>query len=87
MAQVKWKDYTIEVWVEMYDPEDDEDVTYFETTKEARDYKKIWPAYKDYDIRWCAAEIINERGDLNPSVSGETRKEALDKLKKILKAA
>ncbi len=84
MAQVKYKNYTIEVWVELYDPEDDEVVQYFETTREARQYRKIWPVYKDCVIRWAAAEIIDKDGNLNPSVKAETKTEALKKLKKVL---
>jgi hypothetical protein len=86
MSQVKWKGYTIEVWVELYDPEYEDDVDYFETEREARQHQKIWPATKDKKIRWAAAEIIDDDGNLNPSVNAPTRKEAIDKLKKVLTA-
>lgn len=86
MAQVKWKGYTIEVWVELYDPESDDVVQYFETVKEAKHYQKVWPVYKNNEIRWAAAECIDAEGNLNPSVQADSRKEAIEKLKKILKS-
>ncbi len=85
MAQVKYKNYIIEVWVELFDPEVPDDVAeYFEKPSEARQYRKTWPAYRSYDIRWAAAEVINDNGDLNPSVRGTTKTEAVGKLKKLL---
>ena len=86
MAQVKWKGYTIEVWVELYDPEIDEVLEYFETAREAKRYQKVWPATKSHVIRWAAAEHIDADGNLNPSVKADSRKEAIEKLKKALKS-
>lgn len=85
MAQVKWKGYTIEVWVELYDPEFDDVMYYCETVSEAKKYQKIWPSTKNDIIRFAAAEVIDAEGNLNPSVNADSRKEAIEKLKKILK--
>jgi hypothetical protein len=87
MAQIKYKDYEIEVWVELYEPDFPYDPDYadvFDTVSEARHYQKVWPGTKDKQIRWCAAEIINKDGDVNPAVAGATKSEALNKLKRIL---
>ncbi len=85
MAQLKWKGYTIEVWVELYDPEIEEVSEYFETVREAKHYQKVWPATKNCIIRWAAAEHIDADGNLNPSVKADSRKEAIEKLKKAIK--
>ena len=37
-----------------------------------------------YEFKYAAAEWINEDGDLNPAVYGDTLKEATDKLKELL---
>lgn len=84
MARIQYKNHEIEVWVELYDPEDDFIAQYCESVKEAKHYQQVWPQYAHCAIRWAAAEIINEDGDVNPSVNGTTKKEALDKLKKVL---
>lgn len=53
----------------------------FDTKKEAKEagYNEY-----DYDYWYLAAEVINERGDVNPACWGRTRKEALEKLKNAL---
>jgi hypothetical protein len=84
MARVQYKSYEIETWVELYDSEDDFVAKYCESLKEAKHYQHVHPQYSNYAIRWAAAEIINKDGDVNPSVNGATKKEALDKLKKVL---
>ena len=86
MARIKYRDYEIEVWVELYDPDFPNEVREdaFDTVSEARHYQKMCPDTKDKQIRWCAAEIINKDGDVNPAVSGTTKSEALNKLKRIL---
>ncbi len=84
MARVQYKSYEIETWVELYDPEDDFVTHYCESVKEAKHYLRVYPQCSHYAIRWAAAEIINKDGDVNPSVKGATKKEALDKLKKVL---
>ena len=35
-------------------------------------------------FKYAAAEEINDDGDVNPAVYGDTLKEAMDKLKKVL---
>lgn len=87
MARIKYKDYEIEVWVELYNPDFSDNPIFadvFDTVSEARRYQKVRPATKYNQIRWCAAEIINKDGDVNPAVRGATKSEALNKLKRIL---
>lgn len=87
MARINYRDYEIEVWVELYDPDSADEPAFadvFETVKEARHYQKVWPATKNHLIRWACAEIINKDGDINPAVIGATKSEALNKLKRIL---
>lgn len=84
MARVRYKNYEIETWVELYYPGYDFVAKYCESVKEAKHYLRVYPQYSRCAIRWAAAEIINKDGDVNPSVKGATKKEALDKLKKVL---
>lgn len=48
-----------------------------------REAKKKYPHHY-YIYRWAAAEWINEDGDLNPCVYGNTKREAISKLKNTL---
>lgn len=56
----------------------------FDTMKEAKNFVKK-EGYFDVEYWYLAAETINEQGDLNMAYWGKTKKEAVDKLKKILK--
>ena len=45
--------------------------------------KKYFDNKKDA-FKYAAAEEINEDGDVNPAVYGDTLKEAMDKIKSVL---
>ena len=80
--EVKWKGYTIVRWVTVFwggEPVDE-----FDTMADANAsfYKKAG----GYEFKYAAAEQINDDGDVNPAVYGDTLKEVMDKLKKVLKA-
>lgn len=60
-----------------------EEETKAELRRSIRDYFKKPLSY--YDIWYLAAEVINDKGDLNPACWGRTRQEAIKKLKNVLK--
>lgn len=53
----------------------------FDTMQEAR---KAYKNKKGYSFWYLAAEVINDRVDLNPACWGKTKNEALTRLKKAL---
>jgi hypothetical protein len=76
---IKYKGYTIVRNVAVF--ENGEPIGEFDSMADAKAY------YKDcegYEFKYAAAEEINADGDVNPSVYGDTLKEATDKLKAIL---
>ena len=76
--EVKWKDYTICRWVVAMI--EDTILGEFDSMSEAKkDMKGTHCTFK-----YAAAEEINEDGDVNPAVYGDTLKEAMDKLKSVL---
>jgi hypothetical protein len=77
--EVKWKGYTICRWVAVF--EHGEVVNEFDSMADAKAYYK---GHNGYDFKYAAAEEINDDGDVNPAVYGDTLKEAMDKLKKVL---
>lgn len=77
--EIKYKDYTICRWVAVFAGADICDE--FDTMKEA---KKEYKGVSGARFKYAAAEEINEDGDCNPAVYGDTLKEATDKLKKLL---
>ena len=54
-----------------------------ELKRSIRDYFKRPLSY--YDVWYLSAEVINDKGDINPACWGRTRQEAIKKLKNILK--
>lgn len=76
--EVKWKDYTICRWVVAI--VDDTIIGEFDSMAEAKKSMKGTPCR----FRYAAAEEINEDGDVNPAVYGDTLKEVMDKIKKVL---
>ena len=80
--EIKWNGYTICRWVAVFDS-DDNPVDELDSMPEA---KASWYAKQPsvYKFKYAAAEEINEDGDCNPAVYGDTLKEATDKLKKLL---
>ena len=77
---IKYKNYTIVRWVTVF--RDGEPVDELDTMADANAsfYKKAG----GYEFKYAAAEQINDDGDVNPAVYGDTLKEATDKLKAIL---
>ncbi len=55
----------------------------FDSMKEAKYFVKK-DGYDNVEYWYLAAETINEAGDLNSACWGKTRKEAINKLKKVL---
>ena len=77
--EIKWKGHTIYRWVAVF--EHGEGVNEFNSMADAKAYYK---GLYGYDFKYAAAEEINEYGDVNPAVYGDSLKEVMDKLKKIL---
>ena len=76
---IKYKGYTIVRWVAVF--EHGTPINEFDTMADAKAYYK---GHSGYDFKFAAAEEINDDGDVNPAVYGNTLKEATDKLKKLL---
>ena len=76
--EVKWKDYMICRWVVAI--VDDTIIGEFDSMAEAKKLMKGTPCR----FRYAAAEEINKDGDVNPAVYGDTLKEVMDKIKKVL---
>jgi hypothetical protein len=76
--EVKWKDYTICRWVVAMI--DDTILGEFDSMVDAKKAMKGAPC----TFKYAAAEEINEDGDVNPAVYGNTLKEAMDKIKSVL---
>ena len=79
---IKWKDYTISRWITVFDNEGNH-VDEFDSMPEA---KASWYAKlpSDYKFKYSAAEWVDEYGDTNIAVHGDSLKEVMDKLKKLL---
>lgn len=77
--EVKWKGYTIYRWVTVL--EHNEPIQEFDSMAEAKAYFK---GLTGYTFKYAAAEQINDDGDVNPAVYGDTLQEAMNKLKKVL---
>jgi len=76
--EIKWKGYTICRWVVAMI--DDTILGEFDSMVDAKKAMKGAPC----TFKYAAAEEINEDGDVNPAVYGDTLKEAMDKLKSVL---
>ena len=76
--EVKWKDYTICRWVVAM--VGGSVIEEFDSMADAKKYMKRVPC----TFKYAAAEEINDDGDVNPAVYGDTLKEAMDKLKSVL---
>ena len=77
--EIKYKNYTIARWVTVF--ENGESVGEFDSMADAKAY---YTNPDGYEFKYAAAEEINDDGDVNPAVYGDTLKEATDKLKAIL---
>ena len=77
---IKWKDYTIWRWFVVF--ENDELIAEFFDS--IHDAEKCAMAEDGRTLKYAAAEEINDDGDLNPAVYGDTLKEVMDKIKKVL---
>lgn len=78
--EIKYKGYTIVRWVVCLS-QTGEIVEEFDNMGLA---KKKYGDYDDLHLKYAAAETINEYGDVNPAVYGDTLSEAMNKLKKLL---
>ena len=80
--RIDWKGYHIWRWFVAVDNDSNPVAEFFdETPKEAKRYAECFDGYK---VRVAAAEEINEQGDLNPAVYGDTLTDAMRKLKRAL---
>ena len=77
--ELKYKGYTIVRFVAVF--ENGQPIAEFDTMAEAKAY---YEGCEGYEFKYSAAEVINDYGDVNPAVYGDTLKEATDKLKAIL---
>lgn len=76
---IKYKGYTIVRYVAVF--ENGQPIAEFDSMAEAKAY---YEGCEGYEFKYSAAEQINDDGDVNPAVYGDTLKEATDKLKAIL---
>ena len=75
---IKWKGYTICRWVVAM--VEDSIVGEFDSMADAKKAMKGTHC----TFKYAAAEEINDDGDVNPAVYGDTLKEVMDKLKSVL---
>lgn len=76
--EIKWKDYTIYRWVVAM--VGDSIIGEFDSMADAKKAMKGVPC----TFKYAAAEKINDDGDVNPAVYGDTLNEAMNRLKKVL---
>ena len=75
---IKWKGYTIFRWaVAMIEGRV---IGEYDSMADAKKAMKGTPC----TFKYAAAEEINDDGDVNPAVYGDTLKEVMDKLKSVL---
>ena len=80
--EIHWNGYNIWRWFVVVDEDDNPKQEYFdETPKNAKRFAECFEGYK---VKIAAAEEINEQGDLNPAVYGDTLTDAMRKLKRAL---
>ena len=80
--RIDWNGFHVWRWFVVVDEDDNIIQEFFdETPKNAKRYAKC---FDDYRVRIAAAEEINEDGDLNPAVYGDTLRDAMSKLKRAL---
>lgn len=79
--EIKWKDYTIVRWFVVFNA-DGEPIEEFWDSK--NDAIKFAENREGCVVKYAAAETINDDGDLNPAVYGDSLKEVMDKIKKAL---
>ena len=80
MKSVKFKGYTIQIWVAVCSTVTSGIIDEFDTLKEAKAYIKDEDLSSVAEIRYLAAEEIDKEGNTNPACRGKTRQEALSKL-------
>ena len=79
--EIKYKGYTICRWFVVLNADGEPIEEFWDNKNDAIKFAK----YREgCVVKYAAAEIINDNGDVNPAVYGDTLKEATDKLKKIL---
>ena len=80
--RIKWGGLYIWRWFVVVDEDYSPVAEFFdETPKEAKRYAECFDGYR---VRIAAAEEINEEGDLNPAVYGDTLKDAMSNLKRAI---
>ena len=79
--EIKWKGYIIVRWFVVLNA-DGEPIEEFWDSK--NDAIKFAENRDGCVVKYAAAEIINDCGDLNPAVYGDSLKEVMVKIKKAL---
>lgn len=82
--EVKWKGHTIYRWVAVF--EHNEPIAEFDSIGDAKAYFSDTNGHElnGYEFKYTAAEVIDEDGNVNPAVYGDTLKEVMNKIKSIL---
>lgn len=78
--EIKYGEHKVTRWVVAFIGE--KPVGEYDNMAEA---KKDCGGFPGIKLRYAAAEQINDDGDVNPACYGDTLKEAMDKLKSVLK--
>lgn len=82
---IEWNGYRIWVWATAYRKDVGEYLCEFDTMREVKSYiKEHYPWLDDVSYVYCAAEEIDDDGNINPPCHGKTKAEAVSKLKKVL---
>ena len=79
--EIKWKGYTILRWFVVLNADGEPIEEFWDSQNDAIKFAK----YRDgCVVKYAAAETINDDGDLNPAVYGDTLKEVMEKIKSVL---
>ena len=82
---IEWNGYRIWVWAIAYRNLNRGYLCEFETMREVKKYiKENYPHLDDVKYQYIAAEEIDDDGNVNPPCYGNTKAEAVGKLKRVL---
>ena len=82
---IEWNGYRIWIWAIAYTDLKDGYLCEFETMREVKKYiEENYPHLDNVKYKYIAAEEIDESGNVNMPCYGNTKTEALNKLKKLL---
>lgn len=82
---IEWNGYRIHVWAIAYRDLEHGYLCEYDTMKEVKNHvKENFPDLDDVTFKWCAAEEVDDEGNMNPPCWGDTRAEAVRELKRTL---